>query len=152
MPGQCGKLRGFAKIDLEPDASQVAWFTLSSRDFAHWSTARSGWLVMPGRYQLSVGSSSRDLRASTTMELAGTTAAQPPLTDAATLAEWLADPRGRNALVGALGRGSDGRPNGIISDADRIRVVGNFPLRALVVFPGSGLTHDIVDAVCAALD
>jgi hypothetical protein len=76
--------------------------------------------------------------------------ADGPHIDTSTLAEWLADPRGRDALMRAVGHGSDGRPNGVIADADRVRVIENFPLRALVVFPGSGLTHHVVDAVCAA--
>ncbi len=145
------ELKGFARIDLAPGGSQAVWLTLDSRAFAHWSTARSGWVVAPGRYQLSVGSSSRDIHASTTIELDGTTAARPSLNDTSTLAEWLSDPRGREALATALGHGSDGRPRGIIADADRVRIIANFPLRALAVFPGTGLTHDIIDAVCAAV-
>ena len=145
------ELRAFAKIDLEPGAREVVRFRLGDRDFAHWSTARSGWFVPTGRYQLDLGSSSRDIHASTTIEVEGTGAARPQLNDTATLAEWLEDPRGRAALERAVGSSSDGRPNGIFADAKRIRVVGNFPLRAIALFPGSGLSHDVIDAVCAEL-
>ncbi len=145
------ELRAFAKIDLEPGGREVVRLRLGSRDFAHWSTTSSTWIVPAGRYQLDLGSSSRDIQASTIIELDGTGAARPPLTDAATLAEWLQDPRGRAALARAAGSSSDGRSDEIIADANRFRVAGNFPLRALAVFPGSGLTHDVIDAACADL-
>ena len=51
----------------------------------------------------------------------------------------------------AVGSGSDGQPNGVLADTNRMRVSGNIPLRTLAVFPGTGITHEIVDAVCAEL-
>ena len=142
------ELRGFAKLDLMPGASEMVWFKLGNRDFAYWSTASSRWLVPSGRHQIAVGSSSRDLKLTATIELAGTAGARVPLTDASTLQEWLGDPHGRDALLHAVGSGSDGQPNGIIADSGRIRVVGNFPLRTLAIFPGTGLSHELIDAIC----
>ncbi len=145
------ELRGFAKVDLAPGAAEMVWFELGRRDFACWSTARSDWYVPSGRYNLAVGSSSRDLRLTATIEIEGTTAASRPLTDTSTLEEWLADPAGRGSLMRAVGSGSDGQPNGVLADTNRMRVSGNIPLRTLAVFPGTGITHEIVDAVCAEL-
>lgn len=146
------ELKAFAKLTLEPGASQVVRFSLGRRAFAYWSGAASDWVVPPGQYQVAIGSSARDLRLSTTVELTGTAPGRRPLDDLATLEEWLADPRGREILLRAVGTRADGRPNGVVGDPDRIRVIGNFPLRTLAVFPGRGLSHDIVDAVCAELD
>jgi beta-glucosidase len=145
------ELRAFAKLDLEPGASEVVRFSLGRRAFAYWSIATSGWLVPRGRYEVAVGSSSRDIRASATVDLDGPGPARRPLDDMATLKDWLADPRGREALLRAVGTGTDGRPNGIAGDARRIRTIGNFPLRTLAVFPNVGLSHHIVDAACAEL-
>ena len=145
------ELRAFAKIDLAPGASEMVSFKLGNRDFAHWSTAHSAWLVPSGRYELAIGSSSRDLRLAATIEIDGTIAGRPPLSGDVTLAEWLDDPRGRATLTRAVGVRSDGRPRGILGDASRIRVVGNFPLRALAIFPGTGLSHDLIDTICAEL-
>ena len=121
------ELRGFAKVDLAPGAAQTVWFKLGSRDFACWSAARAGWHVPPGRYEIAVGSSSRDLQLTATIEIEGTAGARRPLTGMSTLEEWLADPAGASALMRAVGYGSDGRPNGILADASRMRVVREYP-------------------------
>jgi beta-glucosidase len=145
------ELRGFAKVDLAPGAAQTVWFELGSRDFACWSTARADWHVPPGRYEIAVGSSSRDLQLTATIEIEGSTGARRPLTGMSTLEEWLADPAGASALMRAVGYGSDGRPTGILADANRMRGSGNIPLSTLAVFPETGITHELVDAVCAEL-
>jgi len=145
------ELRGFAKVDLAPGAAEMVWFKLGNRDFSSWSTASSRWLVPPGRYQIALGASSRDLKLAATIEIAGTTGVRRPLSDASTLEEWLDDPDGREVLLRAVGSGSDGQSNGIVADASRIRVVGNFPIRALAIFPGTGFSHELIDAVCAEL-
>jgi beta-glucosidase len=100
---------------------------------------------------VAVGSSSRDIHASATVQWPATGPRRQTLDDTATLEEWLADPRGRAALLRAVGTKSDGHPKGIAGDAGRMRVVGNFPLRSLAIFPGTGLTHEVVDAICAEL-
>jgi beta-glucosidase len=143
------ELRAFAKLDLEPGASKVVEFGLGSRDFSYWSAATAGWVAPPGSYQVAVGSSSRHIHASATVKLRGASFGYRRLDDMATLDEWLADPRGRAALLRAVGTDACGQPNGIAGDAGRIRVVGNFPLRTLTVFPGTGLSHDVVDAMCS---
>jgi beta-glucosidase len=145
------ELRGFAKIDLAPGAAETVWFELGRRDFACWSTARAGWHVPPGNYEIAVGSSSRDRKLTATIEIEATTGAGRPLTGMSTLDEWLADPDGRSALMRAIGSGRDGQPSGILASANRMRVSGNIPLRTLAVFPGTGLSPELVDAICAEL-
>ena len=143
------ELKAFRKVALEPGESTVVEFALSSRDFAYWSVAAAGWVAPPGSYQVAVGSSSRDLHCSATVQWPGPGSGGRPLDDQATLQEWLADPRGRDALVAVVGMDAGGHPRGIVGNAELIRVVGNFPLRKLAVFPWTGLTHEVVDAICA---
>jgi hypothetical protein len=57
---------------------------------------------------------------------------------------WLADPEGCAALRATVGVDSDGRPCGSFGDDEMIRVIRNFPLIALVAFPGVGLDHVMV--------
>ncbi|MCE9579863.1 MAG: glycoside hydrolase family 3 C-terminal domain-containing protein [Deltaproteobacteria bacterium] len=62
-------LRGFAKVKLDGgDTAEVA-IHLDARAFAHWDTARHAWVVSPGRYPISVGASSRDLRLFATLRI-----------------------------------------------------------------------------------
>jgi beta-glucosidase len=55
------ELRAFAKVALEPGETTCVELTLDERAFAFWDTEAHGWTVEPGRFEVLVGSSSRDL-------------------------------------------------------------------------------------------
>lgn len=54
-------LRGFSKPTLEPGKSQTVTFKVRNKDLAYYSVFEQGWIVAPGNYTFSVGSSSRQL-------------------------------------------------------------------------------------------
>ncbi|KAH8647383.1 glycoside hydrolase family 3 protein [Xylariales sp. PMI_506] len=62
-------LRGFTKTTIAPGATAVISFTLRRRDLSYWDTTAQAWAVASGDYTLAVGSSSRDLFASTTLSI-----------------------------------------------------------------------------------
>ena len=62
------ELRGFEKISLLPGESRTVSFTLDDRSLAVWS---DGWRIPSGEYVIEVGSSSRDIRLSQSMTVAG---------------------------------------------------------------------------------
>jgi beta-glucosidase len=140
------ELKGFAKLDLEPGETETASFLLAARDFSHWSTSASDWVLEPGRFTLAVGASSRDLRLTTTIQITS-----PPRTVSldgmATLEEWLGDPSGSALLREAVGTDENGRLRGSLGDDELVAVIGNFPIRTLAGFPGLGLDHDTVDSL-----
>ena len=55
------ELKGFAKVHLAPGETQVAKFELSPRDFAFWDAANDRWYLEPGKFELHIGRSSRDI-------------------------------------------------------------------------------------------
>lgn len=57
------QLKGFLKVRLKPGASQVISMPLDEQSFSAWDESVHKWRVYPGTYKISVGSSSRDLRA-----------------------------------------------------------------------------------------
>ena len=71
-------LRGFQKVELAPGQACEVTFTLTPRDLAHYDAALHGWYAAPGRYELRIGRSSRDIRQ--TLELRYETTRRPPLT------------------------------------------------------------------------
>lgn len=91
------ELKHFAKITLEPGEQQRVQFVLAERDFAYWSTIHDRWVVEAGDFEISVGSSSRDLADRITIAVDAPSVAGP-LTGWSSLAEWLADPTGRALL------------------------------------------------------
>ncbi|MEN3358840.1 MAG: beta-glucosidase, partial [Mycobacteriales bacterium] len=63
-PGQVApprRLAGFTKVSLAPGQHRWVLVALPPRAFAHWDTTGQRWLVDPGSYPVSVGTSSRDL-------------------------------------------------------------------------------------------
>jgi beta-glucosidase len=137
------ELKAFAKVDLGPGETTVVAFALTARDLSWWSTRHNDWVLEAGEFELAVGGSSRDLRLTTTVEVAA-----PPLPvglDAmATLPEWLADLTGSALLHQAVGTDDQGRPRGILGNTELLPVIGNFPIGTLAAFPGLGLTHELV--------
>ena len=69
-----------------------------------------------------------------------------------TLAEWLGDQAGGQALRDALGTGPDGRPAGILGSEELLAIIGNMPLRTLAAFPGLGVTDELIGTVVTAVN
>ncbi len=137
------ELKGFAKVALEPGESGTATMTLDCRAFAYWSVRHRDWVVEAGDFEIAVGTSSRDLHATTTIRLEAPPIALP-LTGDSTLAEWLADPQGTELLQGL--------DLPILRDPGLVRVVGTMPMSTLASFRGLGLDHATLADLVTRLD
>jgi beta-glucosidase len=121
----------------------VVELALTARDFSFWSARHNDWVLEGGAFELAVGASSRDLRLTTTLDIA---VPPPPaaLDGMSTLEEWLADPTGSALLHQAVGSDATGRPKGILGNEELMVVIGNLPISTLAAFPGLGLSHELV--------
>lgn len=72
------QLKGFQKVRLQPGESSHAQFNLDARSFSYWDVHSHEWQVAFGTYKIMVGSSSRDIRLETTVEVRGTAIARQP--------------------------------------------------------------------------
>ncbi len=61
VPQPPSQLKRFAKISLKPGETRRVHFELDARAMSYWNTKKHGWEILPGAYQVKVGSSSRDL-------------------------------------------------------------------------------------------
>lgn len=136
------ELRGFTKVTVAPGATEPVAFALDARDLAFWHPALHRWFVEGGDFVLEAGASSRDIRQRTSVTVVGE-AAGLPLGPNSTLAEWLADPAGREALESAVP--SDVGPLGL--EEEMIKLLGSIPMVRLVRFPGSAITADELDGL-----
>lgn len=64
QPGRV--LRGFEKVGVAAGAAAEVTFALRRRDVSYWDVAARQWAVAGGTYTVSVGASSRDIRATAT--------------------------------------------------------------------------------------
>ncbi len=58
------ELKGYEKVSLEAGESKKVFFKLDKTAFAYYSTDEHDWVVEDGRYDIEIGSSSRDIRQS----------------------------------------------------------------------------------------
>ena len=56
------ELKGFQKVFLQPNENRFVEFSLSSRDFSYFNTETNRLELESGKYQILIGSSSRDIR------------------------------------------------------------------------------------------
>ncbi len=140
------ELRGFRKLRLEPGASAEVSIELDHRAFAYWHTSRGEWVVEGGAFQIRVGSSSRDIRLTQTITLAGGDVS-PPLSVNSTYGEFLARPEAREWLHQTLGRGPLGER---VIGTHLGKMLESVPVNRLAHFPGSGFTEgDIAEYLAA---
>ena len=66
------ELAAFDKVHLEPGAQATLEFSLNLRAFAFYDTGHDDWVVEPGKFDILIGASSEDVRASLEIELDGT--------------------------------------------------------------------------------
>jgi beta-glucosidase len=107
------ELKAFAKIALDPDEEKKVSFQLTRRDFAYYDESLHEWTVSPGKFDVLLGGSSRDLPLRVTIEVEAAVPAYPKLNRYSLLKDFLNHPRGRlfyDELVEAFGLGIPGAP------------------------------------------
>jgi beta-glucosidase len=146
------ELKAFASVPVTAGATENVVLTIDRDDLAYWDTRLNRWVVEGGEYHCAVGASSRDLRTTATVEVQGDDA-RAPLTSDSTLGEWLADPRGAQA-VGQVLAGQTGKESGpmaaLLADPTMFMFLKSIPLGRMTEFPGGPLTAETVAKLVAA--
>ncbi|MBO1737880.1 glycoside hydrolase family 3 C-terminal domain-containing protein [Leifsonia sp. TF02-11] len=144
------ELKGFAAVAIAAGATETVVVELPASDLAYYDTELGGWSVEAGDYVVEVGASSRDLRGSVTVSLAGDGRTAPLSVDS-TLGEWLEHPVGGPILMAALAQSAEAEGMGaMLADPSLRRMAESIPLIRAAAFPGSPVTHDQLDQLVAA--
>ncbi len=89
------ELKGFNKIELQPNETKTTTFHLDSRAFAFYSISHESWIWDQGEYEILIGTSSRDIRLGATVTLVSTQKLSSTLNINSTMREWLNDHKGK---------------------------------------------------------
>ena len=138
------ELKGFATVSLEAGASTEVSITLDARAFSYWRTALSRWVLEGGAFEVRIGASSRDIRLTATIRLAGE-AIVDPLRPDSPLGVWLDHPVGGDRLREAL-RGSTEY------DDHRVRRLRQNPLVRVARMPGFPIAERDVTGLAAEVN
>jgi beta-glucosidase len=71
------QLEGFARVSLQPGASQTVTFGLTQRNLQYWNSSASTWAVSTGSYGIEVGDSDANLPLSGTLPVSSAQIGQP---------------------------------------------------------------------------
>ena len=69
LPRPVKELKGFSKIFVDPGESKKVIIALEKKDFSFWNPETKQWFAEPGKFEILVGSSSKDIRATTEIDL-----------------------------------------------------------------------------------
>jgi beta-glucosidase len=145
------ELKAFASVPVKAGETEDVVLTIDRDDLAYWDTRLDRWVVEGGEYRCAAGASSRDLRSTAVVEVQGDDA-RIPLTADSTLGEWLADPRGAQAVSQAFAgmAGEEAGPMAaFFADPTMLLFLSSIPLGRMTSFPGSPLTAETVAKLVA---
>jgi beta-glucosidase len=144
------ELKAFANVAIPAGQTVGVLLRIERDDLAYWDTRLDRWVVEGGEYHCAVGASSRDLRSTAVVSVAGDDA-RVPLTADSTVSEWLADPRGAELLTQTFaGASGDSAVARLFADPATLDLLGSAPLIRLASFPASPLTPEVLEKLIAA--
>ncbi|MFJ3530889.1 beta-glucosidase [Streptomyces sp. NPDC090132] len=132
------ELKGHTTVTLDAGASERVTTLLPRTGLAYWDTRAERWIVEGGAYEVLAAASSRDPRASASVELVGDEL-DLPLTLDSTLGEVMSLPGAAETLAALLPFPQD-TGDGDALGIDMARMMASIPVRRLVSFAGGAVT------------
>jgi beta-glucosidase len=126
------ELKGFQAIDVTAGVTVEVHIRITRHDLAYWEERVDGWIVEGGAYTIQVGSSSRDIRCATVIEVDGDEVALT-LTENSTIGEVMAHPTA-GPLFAFLAELTTARTSDSTLGVDLARVAAAMPLSRLAAF------------------
>jgi beta-glucosidase len=143
------ELKGFAAVDLAPGESREVTIGLRRDDLAYWDRRAGRFVVEGGGYEVSVGASSRDLRVTGRVDVAGDEV-RIPLTLNSTLAEVLADTvAGPKLAAGLAAMMPAGNKEAGALGANLLSLIGSAPVGRMVSLSAGAITRDQLEQLLA---
>ncbi|MCD7772877.1 MAG: glycoside hydrolase family 3 C-terminal domain-containing protein [Ruminococcus sp.] len=128
------ELKGFEKTYLLPGETKQVVFKLDKRAFAYFDTSIMDWHIEYGKFEILVGSSSRDIKLSKSVYVAPKEEIPHRYTLNSLCCDVFANPLGKKLLYKALGLGKKGSKEEQAVEDFKILALGEMPLHSLVSF------------------
>ncbi|WP_308491886.1 glycoside hydrolase family 3 C-terminal domain-containing protein [Microbacterium terrisoli] len=139
------ELKAFASLQLAPGQTREVTLTVRRADLAYWDVRVDRWVMEGGAYTVEVGSSSRDIRTATTVQIAGDEV-RLPLTMESSVGDLLADPVAGPVVQQAMAA----LTGGFDDDDGMAKMMASFPIGRMVGFPGVPVTREQIEGLLAA--
>jgi beta-glucosidase len=142
-------LSAFAVAAIATGETVTVTLDVAHDDLAYFHPQVGQWTVEGGEYLVEIGASSRDIRVSATLGLAGDDL-RVPLGASSTVQEWLDHPRGGQLLQSAIDSAPGSVMASMLADPETVKMLGSMPLERIASFPGSPLDGEGLDTLVAA--
>lgn len=143
------ELKGFAKVSLAAGESRVVEVPVRRADLAYFDTRVDQWVVEGGTYTVEIGASSRDIRATSTVEVEGD-AVRVTLDLNSSIGELMAHPVASQFIMQAMASQGDGFTSALMDDPGMFKMMESFPIGRLAGFPGMGIDREQIEQLIAA--
>ena len=145
------ELKAFALVSLEAGESREVVLVIRRADLAYWNVRADRWIVEGGAYTVDVAASSRDIRSTVTVEVAGDVVVMT-LTRESSMAEVMAHPvagpivqQTMAQMASAMGDMSSILPDGV----DPAKMMASFPIGRISMIAGDSFGPEQIDQLLA---
>jgi len=145
------ELKAFASVALAAGETREVVLTVRRADLAYWDVRVDRWVVEGGAYAIEVAASSRDVRATTAVDIAGD-ALRLPITAESSIGEVLAHPVAGPLVQAAMAQMRAGMgdvesimPEGVSGD----EMLMSFPIGRVAMMAGDQVTPEMIDGLIA---
>ena len=145
------ELKHFEKIALNPGEEKTVSFHLTSRDFAYYSIASHDWQIKSGKFDIRVGSSSRDLPLQQTIEIQSTKEPKIVFTRNSLFKDFKNTKSGL-AIYEQISQSFTGGKKAVTEEEKKVEtfmqaMLGDMPIGKFVVMSGGKFTEESLQAV-----
>ncbi|MGK9147920.1 glycoside hydrolase family 3 C-terminal domain-containing protein [Plantibacter flavus] len=139
------ELKGFASVALEAGESAEVVVTIRREDLAYFHPIADRWVVEGAAVTFAIGASSRDLRATVSIDLVGDELILPLDADS-TIGEWLEHPVVGQVLGAAMASAAGaGGEAGMFGDPAILKMMASMPIGRVASFPNSPISSEALD-------
>ena len=149
------ELKAFASVALAAGETRTVELVVRREDLAHWDIRVDRWVVEGGAYRVEVAASSRDIRSTASVEVAGD-AVHQELTMNSSVGDLMTHPvagpivqQALGGLMGGLG-GDAAAASMMPNDEAMQKMMASFPIGRLAGFPGLPVTFEQIEQLIAA--
>ena len=149
------ELKGFTKVELEPNEEKDITIELSKRAFAYYNTTIKDWHVENEDYQILIGASSADIKLQTRVSITSSVKIKKTYHRNTTIGELMEDPKAKpiiekmaQQIINNMGLSDISEDNPDIA----FNMMRYMPLRGLINFSKGQFTEEILEDLLGKLN
>ncbi len=151
------ELKHFEKVSLLPGEEKTVSFKLTSRDFAYYNAKSHDWVVKSGKFDVLVGSSSRNLPLKQTIDIQSTRSAKVVLTRESLFKEFKKAPNSE-AIYAQIVQSFTGATKKAETEDEKKAaafleaMLADMPINKFLLLSGGKFTEENLDAILKAVN